>query len=288
MTGFGRVTAESDGREIVLELKSVNHRFLDIGFRMPRALNFLEDFLRKGLQARLARGHVDLYLGYRNARNDAREVILDDALATAYAGAFVKMQRMTGLEDDITLSTLAAMPDVLTAREREDDREAIVAIAMEALTRALDELIAAREIEGKRLAIDVETRLCAVEAQLAIIEGRMDVAVREVQEKLTRRVEELLGGTAVDSVRIAQETAILADKGAIDEETVRLRSHIAAVRDVMAQTESAGRKLDFLVQEMHREVNTMGSKTSDMMITTAVLTLKGEIEKIREQVQNIE
>ncbi len=288
MTGFGRVTAAEDGREVVLEIKSVNHRFLDLSFRCPRSLGFLEEPLRKGLQAALARGHVDLYLGYRNDRRDAREVVLDEALAAAYRDAFARMHKLSGLPDDTSLSTLAAMPDVLTARECEDDRDVVTALALTALSGALVEMIRSREVEGERLGCDIEARLCALEGQLCAVEERMDAAVAETYEKIKSRVQELLALTPVDPARIAQEAAILADKGAIDEETVRLRSHIKAAREAMNTKEPAGRKLDFIVQEMHREVNTMGSKSADMAITTAVLAMKGEIEKIREQVQNIE
>ena len=288
MTGFGRVALERDGREMTLELKSVNHRFLDLSFRMPRTLNFLEDPLRKGIQGCLARGHVDVYLGYRNARDDAREVALDESLALAYADAFGRLEALTGLRNDISLRTLSSMPDVLTAREKEDDADTLRMLALDALSAAADQLIASRETEGERLGQDVETRLQAIEEQLVTVEGRMELAVTETKERIQKRVEELLGQTSADPARIAQEAAILADKGAIDEETVRLRSHILAVRAAMTIDEPAGRKLDFLVQEMHREVNTMGSKSADMAITTAVLAMKGEVEKIREQVQNIE
>lgn len=288
MTGFGRVTAVREGREITLELKTVNHRFLDMSFRMPRTLNFLEEPLRKGLQARLSRGHVDIYLGYRNTREDAREVVLDEALALAYTNAFARMHALTGLHNDASLTTLTQMPDVLTAHEREEDREAVAALAVEALEGALDELVASREGEGERLALDVAERLRSIEGNLAIVEGRMSLALAEAKERVQRRVEELLGQTPVDPARIAQEAAILADKSAIDEEAVRLTTHIGAVRDALALTEPAGRKLDFLVQEMHREVNTMGSKSADMTIMQAVLAMKADVEKIREQVQNIE
>ncbi len=288
MTGFGRVTAIEDGREAVLELKSVNHRFLDIAFRIPRALGFLEDSIKKALKARLKRGHVDVYLGYRNGREDAREVVLDEALARAYAGAFGKLGELTALPGDVGIAALAAMPDVLTAREKEEDREAVQHVVLTALDGALSELVLAREIEGERLAADIESRLCSMEALLLTVEGRMETAVAETMERIKARVEELLGQLPADPNRIAQEAALLADRSAIDEETVRLRSHIGAARAEMVKDEPAGRKLDFLVQEMHREVNTMGSKSQDMTITTAVLALKAEVEKIREQVQNIE
>ena len=288
MTGYGRMSVERDGRQLTVELKSVNHRFLDLSFRMPRSFNFLEDSARKLIGEYLSRGHVDLFATYRNTREDSRRVEVDQALLDAYMTALDDIAEMTGLEDDRTLSLATRLPDVLTVAEADEDQDALRDLMREALTGALEQMQAMREKEGEALKNDISSRIDTLEKMTGEIEARYPETVAEYQQKLKARVEELLGGAAMDEQRLMQEVAIMADRSAIAEETVRLHSHFAQVRGFMEASEPVGRKLDFIVQELNREVNTISSKSQDVPITRLVVEAKAEIEKIREQVQNVE
>ncbi len=288
MTGYGRMSVERDGRQLTVELKSVNHRFLDLSFRMPRSFNFLEDSARKLIGEYLSRGHVDLFATYRNTREDSRRVEVDQALLDAYMTALDDIAETTGLEDDRTLSLATRLPDVLTVAEADEDQDALRALMREALTGALEQMQAMREKEGEALKSDISSRIDTLEKMTGEIEARYPETVAEYQQKLKARVEELLGGAAMDEQRLMQEVAIMADRSAIAEETVRLHSHFAQVRGFMEASEPVGRKLDFIVQELNREVNTISSKSQDVPITRLVVEAKAEIEKIREQVQNVE
>ena len=288
MTGYGRMSVERDGRQLTVELKSVNHRFLDLSFRMPRSFNFLEDSARKLIGEYLSRGHVDLFATYRNTREDSRRVEVDQALLAAYMTALDDIAETTGLEDDRTLSLATRLPDVLTVAEADEDQDALRALMREALTGALEQMQAMREKEGEALKSDISSRIDTLEKMTGEIEARYPETVAEYQQKLKARVEELLGGAAMDEQRLMQEVAVMADRSAIAEETVRLHSHFAQVRDFMEASEPVGRKLDFIVQELNREVNTISSKSQDVPITRLVVEAKAEIEKIREQVQNVE
>jgi len=287
MTGYGRFRQETDGREMTIEVKTVNHRFLDLNLRMPRGMLFLEDAVRKALTARLSRGHTDVFMTYRNSREDAREVVVNTSLLRAYSRAFDVTAAETGLQDDRSLTRLASMPDVLTVTEKEDDQEAVTALCLGALEGALDALAQMRGQEGSALAGDLLGRIGRLEAIADEIALRAPGVVTEYQTRLSARVEELLAAPA-DPQRLAQEVALFADRAAIDEELVRLRSHLGQIRACLPALEPVGRKLDFLVQELNREVNTIGSKASDLKIASLVVEAKAEIEKIREQVQNIE
>ena len=288
MTGYGRGSIERDGRELTLELKTVNHRFLDLNIRLPRALLFLEDGLRKGLNARLSRGHVDVFINYRNVREDAREVTLDGALLKAYARAMDEAALLVpGVKDDRALTRLVSMPDVLTVAERSEDQESVTALCADVLTLACDALEQMREREGESIGRDLAAKVDNLERIAGEIADRAPGVVKDYQQRLNERIAELLQSPP-DPQRIAQEVALFADRAAIDEELVRLSSHFAQFRHLLAQQEPVGRKLDFLVQEMNREVNTIGSKASDLEIGRRVVEAKAEIEKIREQVQNSE
>ena len=283
MTGYGRGGIERDGRELTLELKTVNHRFLDLNIRLPRALLFLEDGLRKGLNARLSRGHVDVFINYRNVREDAREVTLE-----AYARAMDEAALLVpGVKDDRALTRLVSMPDVLTVAERSEDQESVTALCADVLNLACDALEQMREREGESIGRDLAAKVDNLERIAGEIAGRAPGVVKDYQQRLNERIAELLQSPP-DPQRLAQEVAIFADRAAIDEELVRLSSHFAQFRHLLAASEPVGRKLDFLVQEMNREVNTIGSKASDLEIGKCVVEAKAEIEKIREQVQNIE
>lgn len=288
MTGFGRSNVLLDGREITLELKSVNHRFLDLSFRMPRHISFLEDEIRRRLTERLTRGHVDVFLTYRNTRSDARTVILDPALLCAYLDAAKKCSDEFGLRNDLTVTGALRLPDVLDVAEAEEDRDAVTSLMLEALDKAIDELIEMRRVEGERLCKDLLSRLDTVLSLRADIEKRAPLVVEDYRNKLNERIAAILSSAEIDTARLATEVALFADKANIDEELVRLQSHVAAAKELLCNGSAVGRKMDFIVQEMNREFNTIGSKANDKEITSLVIEGKAEIEKIREQVQNLE
>ena len=287
MTGYGRCTRVIDGRQLTIEVKSVNHRFLDLGFRMPRSFAFLEEDARRIIGQRLNRGHVDLFATYRNLRTDARTVTVDSALLAAYMGALDSIGETSGMRDDRTLMSVSRLPDVLVVEEAEEDREALKLLMAEALGGALDEMVAMREREGASMKADLILHVDEIERMTGEIEQRYPETVAEYQQRLKQRVEELLGGD-MDEQRLLQEVAVMADRSAIAEETVRLHAHIAQLRECLEKAEPVGRRIDFLVQELNREVNTISSKSQDVPITQLVVSMKAEIEKLREQLQNIE
>ena len=288
MTGYGRMCVERDGRQLTVELKSVNHRFLDLAFRMPRLFNALEDTMRRQIGARLARGHVDVFVTYRNMREDSKVVMVDEALLGAYMNALDQIREKAGLSDNRALMQMAQMHDVLVVSEAEEDAGALKNLMEEALAGALDQMEAMRVREGDSFKADILDRIGRLEKMTLQIEERYPATVEEYRQRLRERVEELLGGANVDEQRLIQEVAIMADRSAIAEETVRLHSHFAQVREMTEAKEPVGRKLDFIVQELNREVNTISSKSQDVPITKLVVSAKAEIEKIREQVQNVE
>ncbi len=288
MTGFGRGVCSADGREITFEIKSVNHRYLDVSYRMPRHVGFIEDTLRTVIAARVARGHLDVYANYRNSREDARNVEIDATLLSEYISSARHANEGLGLRDDITLSTALRLPDVTSIVESEEDRPAVCELAKHAIELALDELAVMRAQEGERLQKDMTARAEALLGLTESIAARAPAVVEEYGVKLNERIKKLLGAAEVDEGRLATEVAIFADKASIDEEIVRLRSHLEQFTLLMQGEEPAGRKLDFIVQEMNREFNTIGSKANDAAITELVIAGKAEVEKIREQVQNIE
>ena len=288
MTGYGRGTASLDGRELTIELKSVNNRFLDIGMKLPRQLSFLEDGLRKLLNDALSRGHVDVFVNYRNLRSDAKTVRVDEALLQAYLTSARESAKALDLEDDLTLSKALTLPDVTTILPADEDQQALAELGRAAMTMAIDGLKGMRFKEGERLKADLSARMDTMTGYAAAIERRAPAVAEEYRTKLTARVEELLGETEVDRARLATEVAIFADRAAIDEEIVRLNTHLVHFRELLEADEPVGRKMDFLVQEMNRECNTIGSKANDAELTSIVLLSKAEIEKLREQIQNIE
>ena len=287
MTGYGRGLVCEDGREMTVEVKSVNHRFLDVSFRLARPIAFLDDAVRTGVAERLARGHADVFVNYVNHREDARRVHVDMQLAKAYRQAAGELSEALGVKNDLPLSDYMNMPDVLTVEASEEDQDAVRALFMRALNLALDDLTAMRKREGNSLRGDMMKKLDAIDGLRESIATRAPTVVEEYRAKLSQRLSALLSGD-IDEARFATEVAICADRAAIDEELVRLSSHIAQLRATAELDEPVGRKLDFLVQELNREVNTIGSKASDAQIAGCVVAAKGEIEKLREQVQNIE
>ena len=291
MTGYGRRTVSRDGREITVEIKTVNHRFLDLSCRLPRALSFAEDALRKQIAASLKRGHADVNVNYLNLRQDAREIRVDEALALQYKEALLQVRRVTRREgvsiNDEEADWIAAQPDVMQVTVREEDQEAVLALLSEAAGEALIDVNAMREKEGSALHDDFAEHLDQVKSLrdgIAALAPRVPLIYRD---KLQGRLREL-GIKEIDEQRLAQEVALMADRCAIDEELARLLSHIGQMREALEAEGEIGRRLDFLTQELNREVNTIGSKASDAEITKLVVAAKSEIEKLREQVQNVE
>ncbi len=288
MTGYGSATVAFDGREITLELKSVNHRFLDINIRMPRVLMFAEDELRKAIGKYILRGHVEVNLTYRNTREDSKIINVDRVLVSQYAKAFNEIEQM-GFENNMRVSDVARMPDVLVITQCDDDNEAVLKLILEALEKACDSLNNTRRIEGEKIGEDLKNKLKNIRDISKEIENISQGNLNDYATRLQKRLEEYLGDNKLDEQRLHQEIAIYADKIAIDEELVRLDTHISNMLDYMINgTETVGRKLDFFIQELNREINTIGSKSVNADIAKLVVTAKGEVEKLREQIQNIE
>ena len=288
MTGFGRGAFANEEKQINIEIKTVNHRFLDLSVKIPRQLMWCEDPIRKKVQSALSRGKVDVFVTYVELQKPGCSVNIDQGLAHAYITALSEASEVYGLKNDIYTSTLLRMPDVLTVTGAEMDEEQVWGQISSALEEALDNLVKMREKEGEHLKENLLSMLDSVEAAMVTIRERAPLIPREYKEKLENRLNTLLQSDTVDPQRLAQEVAFFADKCCIDEEITRMGSHIEQFRDILASDEPVGRKLDFLVQEMNREANTMGSKANDIALTQSVLAIKSEIEKIREQIQNLE
>ncbi len=287
MTGCGSGKVQQDGWEVTLDLKTVNHRFLDIGMRLPRNLNFLEQTVRDRISRKIRRGHADVYLTVKRTDTSALSVECDPELAGLYAEAAEKLAGKTGIRNDLTVSQLMRMEGVLTVNEREMDEDLVSQICAEAADIAVEQLVLMREREGTNLKEDLRIHLDAADDLRKAILERAPMVVNEYREKLENRLKSLITD-AVDPQRLAQETAIMADRCAIDEELARLDSHIRQMRKYLDSEDEIGKKMDFLIQEMNREANTIGSKASDAAIAQHVVDLKSEIEKMREQIQNVE
>ncbi len=287
MTGYGRGSASKDGREITAELRAVNHRFLDLSFRLPRELSFLETGLREEIARRLVRGHIDVTMVYRNTRDDARKVRVDRALCKSVVHALHQAGEEIGLTDDLTLRDVLSVPDILLVEQQDDDADAISALAPEALESALDALCRMREREGQSLLEDLEKTLLRVEEKVKAVESKAAEMPEKCYARLKERLRQLQleGG---DTGRLMQEAAYLADRCAVDEEIARLFSHIGQMRAVFQKDGEQGRRMDFLVQEMNREANTIASKSADESVTHLAVGIKCDIEKMREQIQNVE
>lgn len=288
MTGFGKSEIAKDGRKIRVEIKSVNHRFLDINIRMPRFLLFLEDEIRKYLKTVLARGRVDVFVNYSSERADAKKIAVDMPMIHGYYEAAAEIEKSLGVQNNLNAAELLKLPDAVAFEENDADVEALKALLMLTVSTAAEELLAARESEGAELLEDVSQRLKQILQFADEIAKKEDVVLEEYRLKLKERVADLLEGVAVDENRLAQEVAIFADRCNITEEVVRIRSHVEQFSDAVSSGLPQGRNLDFIVQELNREFNTIGSKSSDAGITKMVIGGKVEIEKIREQIQNLE
>ncbi len=288
MTGFGRASVEKDGYAVSVEIKSVNHRYFEFSCRLPRQYGFLEDKLKSHLASKISRGKVDCFLTVEALDIENAEVRVNHTLAGAYVNALDEISEKYGLSKDFGSASLARFPDVLILVKAEEDEELLWNITRDAVNSALEKFIEMREAEGAKMKADICSRCQFILNCVSFVEERSPLTVKEYNEKLISRVHDLLGDVSLDEGRILQEVAIFADKVAVAEETVRLRSHIAQLNTFLESDEPVGRKMDFLVQEINREANTIGSKANDVEIARKVVEIKAEIEKIREQIQNIE
>ena len=287
MTGYGKGIAEADGKKITIEIKTVNHRYLDLGLKFPKTFLFLEDSIKKQIGAKLTRGHVDMYLSYEQTENAKGGYAVDFELLENYLSIASKIADKSGLSNDVTVSSLIRNGDIVTRAENEEDEALLSELTKSALAGALSALVEARAKEGETIKADLVSKLDNMQASLNKIKEFAPCVVKDYREKLTARISELIDG-GVDEGRIATEVAIFADKCCIDEEITRLGAHIELMKKTLSLAKPIGRDLDFRVQEMNRETNTIGSKANDLRITEEVLALKNEIEKIREQAQNVE
>ena len=288
MTGYGRARETRNIRDITVEIRAVNNRYLDCTVKMPRLYIFAEDAIRQRVQRSVSRGKVDVFITVEAAA-DSTKVAVNRELAAQYAAALQELAEACGLGDfRLAPEQLARFPDVLTVTKEEEDLEAVGADLCAVVDEALSAFHKMRGVEGARLAEDIGNRLDTIERYTGEVEARSPETVAEYRRKLTARIQEVLQNVTIDPQRILTEAAIYADKVAVDEETVRLRSHVAQMRTMLTSSEPMGRKMDFLIQEINRESNTIGSKSSDVAIAQVVVNLKAEVEKMREQVQNIE
>ena len=288
MTGYGRAEDVFEGCTITVELRSVNNRYLDCNVRLPRLYLFAEETIKSHVQGVISRGKVDVFVTLDSAGADQVRVLVNRPAADGYCAALRELAETYHLPQEISVSLLSRFPDVLLAEKTEENLEGRAGAIYAVLDRALADFDRMRTLEGGRLEADILSRGAAIEDLLAKVEARSPQTVAEYRAKLEARMQEVLANAQLDPARILTEAAIFADKVAVDEETVRLRSHIAQLRTMLEQGGAVGRKLDFLIQEFNREANTIGSKCSDLEIARHVVDIKAEIEKIREQVQNIE
>ena len=288
MTGYGRAREMRNGRDITVEVRSVNNRYLDCTVKMPRAYIFAEDRMKARVQQAISRGKVDVFVTIDASAADEAVVAVNEPLARGYYEALTRLKTMFSLPGEVTPEVLAKFPDVLAVTKAEEDVEAIAADICAVLDDALAAYNDMRAVEGEKLAADVAGRVTTIETVVGKVEERSPQTVAAYRQRLEAKMQEVLQSTTIDESRILTEAAIFADKVAVDEETVRLRSHIAQLRDMLQSSEPVGRKLDFLIQEVNRECNTIGSKCNDLTVARDVVNMKAEVEKIREQVQNME
>lgn len=288
MTGYGSAKGTVEGQEITVELKSVNNRFLDCSVRMPRSFLFAEDAVKKAVTVGVTRGKVDVFVSSQASQDSGTVVLVNEGLAREYRDAIARIAESLGLENGLTAFSIARLPDVLTVERREIDKDKATAALAEITAKAVEEFNAMREREGEWLRRDMLAKLDTIEKLVSIVEERSPQTVKEYRERLEARLREVLADRSLDEQRVITEAAIFADRTAVDEETVRLRSHIAQFRTLLQEGSPILRKPDFLVQELNREMNTIGSKCSDSYLAQVVVDLKSELEKIREQIQNVE
>ena len=287
MTGYGKSNIAKDLREYQVEIKSINHRYADINIKMPRTLSYLEEDVKKEILSQITRGKVDVFISFANNSKEGNEVKINTEIAKLYIEELRKLAEDEGLQSNIEVTDIAKFPDVLKIQSNNDD-ETIKKELLEAVKEATNGLVKMRKDEGSKISKDLEERLCNVEDKTLEISKLSTGLIDEYVVKLENRIKELLKTEEVDKSRLAQEIVIYADKCSVEEEITRLKSHIAQFRKMLESKEAIGKKLDFLIQEMNRETNTIGSKANNLEITNNVVDVKTELENIREQIQNIE
>ncbi len=288
MTGYGRAEVLVNGRNILVEIRSVNHRYFEFSCRSPRAYGFLESRLKTYLQGKLSRGKVDVNVSIQTVEGSSASVQVNRELAASYVQALRALEEPLGLRDDLSLSVISRFSDIFTVNKETEDEDTIWADVLQVADEATGRFVQMREAEGAKMKEDVESRLDFILQAVEQVEARSPKTVEEYRARLYNKMSEVLGNTQIDEQRILTEAALYAEKIAVSEETVRLRSHVGQFRAILAQGGPVGRKLDFLIQECNRETNTIGSKAQDIEIARIVVDIKSEIEKIREQIQNIE
>ena len=288
MTGYGRAQQVLHGREITVEIKSVNSRYFEYNSRIPRAYSWVDDRLKKQLSAAIARGKTELSLTVNEVEGAGAEIRINEPLAQEYLNALRTLAQTLSVKDDVTVNTLVRFSDIFTVEKAQMDEEEVLCDITSVAQQAIDAFRAMRQTEGEKLEEDVLSRLCRIEEMVNEVERLAEGRVENYTQRLYEKLRVLLEDRTVDDARVLTEAAIFADKTAVDEETVRLHSHIRQYREILSAGGPVGRKLDFLTQELNRETNTIGSKTQDLAVTRLVVEIKSEIEKIREQIQNIE
>ncbi len=288
MTGYGRSQQLADGMNITVEIKSVNHRYFEFSSRLPRSYGFLDEKLKSFFMGKLTRGKMECYVQIETVEEPDTIISVNHPLVKGYLDAYKELSETYGLENDIKVSDISRVSDIFSIRKQAADEDKIWAAVQSVAQEALNGFVAMREREGSRLKDDILSRLETILENVAYIEERSPETVKEYNEKLLGRLREMLADSHIDEQRILTEAAIFADKIAVAEETVRLRSHISQMRSFLEASEAVGKKMDFLIQEFNREANTIGSKAQDVEIARRVVAIKAEIEKIREQIQNIE
>ena len=287
MTGYGKSNMSKNLREYQVEIKSVNHRYLDVSIKMPRSLSYLEEEIKKAVSSKLTRGKVDVFITFNNNSLEGRDIKINTEIARMYIKELRDLAESEGIVADIPVTEISKLPDVLTIQNNQDD-ETIKDELLEVSSKAIDNLVDMRKVEGEKIAQDLLVRIQDIEKKVKKISSLSTGLIEEYVVKLNTRIKDLLQDQEIDEARLAQEVVIYADKCSIEEEVTRLNSHIYQFRELLNSNEAMGKKLDFMIQEMNRETNTIGSKANNLEITNEVINMKTQLENIREQVQNIE
>ena len=287
MTGYGKSNMSKNLREYQVEIKSVNHRYLDVSIKMPRSLSYLEEEIKKAVSAKLTRGKVDVFITFNNNSLEGRDIKINTEIARMYIKELRDLAESEGIVVDIPVTEISKLPDVLTIQNNQDD-ETIKNELLEVTNKAIENLVGMRKIEGEKIAQDLFTRIQDIDGKVKKISSLSTGLIEDYVVKLNTRIKELLQDQEIDEARLAQEVVIYADKCSIEEEVTRLNSHVYQFRELLNSNEAVGKKLDFMIQEMNRETNTIGSKANNLEITNEVINMKTQLENIREQVQNIE
>lgn len=288
MTGFGRAKLEKNNRIYTIEIKSVNHKYSDISIKLPRTLSYLEDKIKKEITANVSRGKIDVFITFENYSNEGKDIIVNRELANKYIEEFKKIAEENNLSMNIPVTEITKLPDVLTLKNKDDEEDVIQNELLECLKQAIDNFVEMRQIEGNKIKLDLLNRIREIDINVEKISTFSTGLVEEYVVKLEERIKDILKTDIVDEARLAAEVVIYADKCSVEEEITRLRSHIDQFKLMLEEQKPIGKKIDFLIQEMNREINTTGSKSGSLDITNLVVEIKTQLEDIREQVQNVE